>query len=75
METAAAKTELSDATAALADASSTPETLRSAAARMQRALDAAPAAGVSDDAPEVVRCRARMAEVDAMCAAAAPVRS
>ena len=61
---AAAKTELSDAAAALVDASSTPEELRSAATRMQRALDAAPAAGVSDGAPEVARCRARMAEVD-----------
>ena len=67
---AAATTELSDAAATLVDASSTPEELRSAVTRMQRALDAAPAAGVSDDAPEVTRCRARMAEVKA-----APVRS
>ena len=37
--------------------------LRSAATRMQRALEAALAAGASDDAPEVARCRARNAEV------------
>ena len=30
---------------------------------MQRALEAALAAGASDDAPEVARCRARNAEV------------
>ena len=58
---AAAKTELSDAAAALVDASSTHEELRSAVTSMQIALDAAPAAGLSDGAPEVARCRARMA--------------
>jgi hypothetical protein len=69
----AAKLELSNATAAaeLVDASSTTEELRLAAARMQRALEAARKADVSNDALEVARCRARKAEVDTMCAAAA----
>ena len=38
--------------------------LRSAVTRMQRALDAAPVAGVSDGAPEVAQCRTRKADVD-----------
>ena len=61
----AAKKELSEATSAPQSAASTVKDLSSAAARIQRALDAATIAAVVDT-PEFALCRARKQEVEQM---------
>jgi hypothetical protein len=67
-EMSRSKQELTEASAAFVVATSTFSELRLSAVRMQHALDAAPGAGVTDNALEFVACRKRKANIDEMVA-------